>query len=76
MNEDTLLAQINEYNAAVARNADQWVPACGGKEMPFEINGRRFQDLYNPKLGEHAYYSIDDDLILEYQELPDCLRGI
>ena len=65
---------VAEFNTAVAGRLDVWVPACGGRETPFLIEGQRLLYCFNPALGRHAYYSLDQDLVLERDELPDCLR--
>jgi hypothetical protein len=69
---------IVEYNMAVAGKCDRWVPGAGGTEPVSTIEGRRLQWCYNPKLHKHAYYDLDNDLILtdglEYL-LPKCFTG-
>jgi hypothetical protein len=66
-----------EYARAKANNADVWVPGCQGTEPVTEFNGRRLQYCWNPRQGRHAYYDLDNDLILidglEYL-LPDFLK--
>ena len=57
-----------------------WVPACGGTEPVTVIEGKRYQYMWNgvdARYGksEHAYYCLDDDLFLEYDELPKQLKG-
>lgn len=53
---------------------DKWVPACGGKEVPFEKNGYRLLYCYNPKLGKHAYLNLQTDLILSTEEAERIFR--
>lgn len=66
-----------EYERAKSNNADVWVPGCQGTEPVTEFNGRRLQYCWNPRQGRHAYYDLDNDLILtdglEYL-LPDYLK--
>ena len=48
---------------------DQWVPACGGTETPFNTrNGHRLQYLWNKATGEHAYIDCNTDIILTTDE--------
>jgi hypothetical protein len=48
---------------------DDWIPACGGTEVPFRCRtGERLIYLWQPSTGRHAYYSLDRDLILEDEE--------
>ena len=65
---------VAEFNTALAGKLDTWVPACGGREPVFTVDGQRLQYCFNPALSQHAYYSLDRDLILEHDELPACLR--
>jgi hypothetical protein len=65
---------VAAFNIALAGKLDTWVPACGGRETPFLIEGQRLLYCFNPATGQHAYYSLDRDLILEHDELPACLR--
>ncbi len=67
MNQDLLDRQIAEYNAAIARRANQFVAANGGKELPYETRGGMLvQYVFNPATGEHAYYDVRADLILDH----------
>jgi|GEM_PF-4477049 len=71
-------AQTAEYNAAVARNADQWVAAASGQEPITEIDGKHYQWSFNPAQRAHAYYCFEDDLILDGElrdRLPACLKN-
>ena len=53
-----------EYNLAMAVKADQWVPACGGKETPYRTRaGRRVLYVYNPGRHEHGYLDMDTDIV-------------
>jgi len=74
MKETNYEAQIAEYNRAVAGNLNVWVAACGGKEPISEIDGRHYQFMFNPATKERAYYNFEDDLFLEREQLPECLR--
>lgn len=57
------------YNMAVAANADRWVPAAGGTEVPFRSRtGARLLYCFNPNTGKHAYLNCDTDLILSDDE--------
>ena len=53
----------DEYNRAVAEGADRWVPACGGTEVPFTVDGTRYLYVYNPAIGESGYLNLDTDVI-------------
>ena len=52
-----------EYRQAMAANADQWVPACGGTEQPFDYNGTRYLYCFNPQKREHGYINLDTDIL-------------
>jgi len=43
---------------------DDWVPACGGTEVPFVVKGQRLHYMWNRKTGQHAYYHCDRDVFL------------
>lgn len=54
-----------QFAAAVAANADRWVPACGGTETPFRTRlGYRLLYCYNPATGRHGYLDLGTDIIL------------
>jgi hypothetical protein len=54
-------------------NNDRWVPACGGKEVPFETRtGRRLHYMWNMNTGEHAYYDLDRDIFLSNAEADEA----
>lgn len=56
----------SEYALAVAENADRWVPAGGGYEVPLSArNGTRFLYVWNPRTRKHAYLNLDTDIIEE-----------
>jgi hypothetical protein len=44
---------------------ERWVPACGGLELPFYVNGVRWQYVYCPQTGKHGYYNLDTDIIFD-----------
>jgi hypothetical protein len=68
-------AQIAEYTRAVEQNLNTWVAAAGGKEPISEIDGQRYQLLFNPCTRERAYYHFESDTFPAYTELPACLTG-
>jgi hypothetical protein len=48
---------------------DNWVPACGGTEVPFMTrNRKRLLYCWNLRTGDHAYLDCDTDLILTDEE--------
>lgn len=64
---------MNLVEALAARDAKakegNWVPACGGTEVPF-ITRNRYRLLYcwQPSTGRHAYLNCDTDIILTDEE--------
>jgi hypothetical protein len=54
-----------EYAAAVAAEADTWVPACGGHEEPFLHNGKEWLYVFNPATGDHGYLEMGADIVWE-----------
>lgn len=44
---------------------DHWIPACGGTETVFTVNGRRWQYCWNPAKDQHRYLDVDADRIIE-----------
>lgn len=52
-----------EYAQAVAENADRWVAACGGTEVPFAHNGAEWLYVWNPSTGEHGYLNLGTDIV-------------
>jgi hypothetical protein len=51
------------------RDNDNWLPACGGTEVPFDTrSGRRLQYCYQPSTGKHAYLDCLTDIILTDEE--------
>jgi hypothetical protein len=55
---------VAEYETAVARRADRWVPACGGLETPFVAGGVQWLYVFNPSTGDHGYYRYDSDVVV------------
>ena len=47
---------------------NDWIPACGGSEVPFDVGGRRLHYLWNRTTGEHAYYDLRNDIFLTNAE--------
>lgn len=51
------------------REQGDWVPACGGTEVPFTTRtGRRLLYCWQPSTGKHAYLDCNTDLILSDEE--------
>ena len=51
--------------AEAKRNQGNWVPACGGTEVPFLTrSGHTLLYCYQPSTGKHAYLDCGTDLIL------------
>ena len=42
--------------------SDDLVPACGGTETPFTVNGRRWIYCWQPSTGRHCYLDLDTDI--------------
>lgn len=54
--------------------AGQWVPGCGGTEVPFVTrSGRRLLYCWHTGSGEHAYIDLDTDLPLTTEEARNIL---
>lgn len=58
-----LVKHRTEYEIARIENADRWVPANGGTELPFTMHGRRFLYVYNHATGENGYLNMDQDIV-------------
>ena len=55
------------YSEAYRTN---WIPACGGTEVPFKTrSGVTVQYLWNPVSGEHAYINCDTDVLISDEEI-------
>ena len=57
------MSMTNEFKEAYENHLDTWVPACGGTEQPFLMNGVRWLYVFNPVQMKHAYLNLDTDLI-------------
>lgn len=58
----------------MAINSDNWVPACGGTEIPFNTRtGRTLWYMWNTTTGEHAYYDVKADIFLSNEEATEAL---
>ena len=57
-------AVTEEYAQAVLRLADDWIPACGGWEVPFPFQGGRYLYCYNPRRRSHRYLDCQTDLLM------------
>jgi hypothetical protein len=54
-------------------NTDNWVPACGGTERPFETRtGRTLWYMWNTTTGEHGYLDVDNDIFLTGPEVDEA----
>ena len=68
--------QTYEFDAAVATNADRWVPACGGTEVPcLTRSGARLLYCYNPAQRKHAYLNMSTDMIISDEEANMLMWG-
>jgi len=63
-----VVAQVREYDFALLENADRWVPACGGTEIPTMIRGIRYLYCYNPYQRQSAYINLATDMVLSQDE--------
>jgi hypothetical protein len=80
---DRLMADTANLNDLIAmekkqlaenRLNDNWLPACGGTEVPFKSrSGKRLQYVWQPSTGHHAYLDVDSDIILSDEEAEACL---
>jgi hypothetical protein len=51
------------------KKSENWVPACGGTEVPFMTrNRRKLLYCWNTFTGDHAYLDCETDLILSDEE--------
>lgn len=49
----------------INRTADNWVPACGGTEVPMTSRaGRRILYCWQPSTGDHRYIDLGSDMAL------------
>ena len=75
-NTATLHELADKHNKEMEKNIklDNWVPACGGTELPFKSrSGKRLQYVWQPSTGQHAYLDLDSDIILSDEEAEACL---
>lgn len=47
---------------------DPVVPACGGTEQPFVVNGRRWLYVYHSADHKHGYYDLDNDRLVWHRQ--------
>ena len=45
-------------------DAGKLVPACGGQEQPFTVNGRRWLYCWHPRSNRHCYLDVDHDRVV------------
>jgi len=82
---DVTELELNSWRKSVAGKlqsarelAEQgnWVPACGGTEVPFKSrSGRVLQYLWQPSTGRHAYLDCGTDTLLSDEEACAHLAG-
>lgn len=49
---------------------DNWIPACGGTEVPFVSRlKRRLLYVWQPSTGNHGYINLDTDTLLTPEEM-------
>lgn len=54
-----------------------WVPACGGTEVPFNTRtGRRLLYCFQPSTGKHAYLDLGTDIFLTDEEAFAALGNV
>jgi len=58
-------------------NRDQWIPACGGTEVPFKArNGKTLWYMWNRVTGEHAYLDVGTDIFLSNEEAMQAMGNV
>ena len=65
------MQNLVEHLAALdaSRAQGNWVPACGGTEVPFTTRtGFRLLYCWQPSTGRHAYINLDTDILLSDDE--------
>lgn len=68
------VAEILDERRAKAEQGN-WVPACGGTEVPFTTRGGlRLLYCYQATTGRHAYLNVETDIILSDEEAWEALR--
>ena len=53
----------NLYFLACRERTDTWVPACGGDETPFTVDGVQWLYVWNPGKQMHKYLNLDNGRI-------------
>lgn len=48
--------------------SSELVPACGGTEHPFTVDGRRWLYCYHPVSKRHCYLDLDNDRSVWHRE--------
>lgn len=67
------LTEILDERQAKAEQGN-WVPACGGTEVPFLTRSRkRLLYMWQPSTGRHAYLDMDSDMFLTDDEARNVL---
>lgn len=66
---DIVFLNQREYELARRANADRWVPACGGNEVPYLDKGKRVLYVYNHRTGKHGYLDLDSDIVFDNPDL-------
>lgn len=70
------VADILAERAAKAEQGN-WIPACGGTEVPFNTRtGRRLLYCFQPSTGKHAYLDLGTDIFLTDEEAFDALGNV
>jgi hypothetical protein len=60
---------------AARREQGNWIPACGGTEVPFTSrSGHRLLYCWQPTTGRHAYINLDTDIPLTDDEARAALQ--
>lgn len=67
--------ETTEYQMARIAKADRWVPACGGKEIPYRDRlGRTVLYVYNHRTGKHGFLDVGQDIVFEDENLTNPAR--
>lgn len=62
------VAEILDARQKAAEQGN-WIPACGGTEVPFTTRtGRRLLYCWQPSTGRHAYLDLSTDYFLTDEE--------
>jgi hypothetical protein len=68
------IIESEKKSLAEQETNNNWVPACGGTEVPFKSrSGKRLQYVWQPSTGHHAYLDLDSDIILSDKEAEAAL---